>query len=141
MGVDAQNDQLVHACDVLAHLSGKIMTQQLLRLRPTIFAQFCGIVAKSEKKIMFGLVTYRQGSIETSHNLRFTCEMLLHQFFMRAIRNGNWSGPQLTARYQQSEISRWSESMASWPRRSGKSLRLNDRTISRAIEKPFLIKL
>jgi hypothetical protein len=81
MGVDAQNDQLVHACDVLAHLSGKIMTQQLLRLRPTIFAQFCGIVAKSEKKIMFGLVTYRQGSIETSHNLRFTCEMLLHQFF------------------------------------------------------------
>ena len=80
-GVDAQNDQLVHAYDVFTNVSGKIMTQQLLCLRPAILAQFCRIVAKSEKQIMFRLVTYRQGSIETSHNLRFTCEMFLHLFF------------------------------------------------------------
>jgi hypothetical protein len=61
-------------------VSGKIATQQSLCLRPTILAQLCSIIAKSEKQFMFRLVTDRQRSIETSHNLRFTCEMFLHQF-------------------------------------------------------------
>jgi hypothetical protein len=81
MGVNAQNDQLVHAYDVFAHVSGKIATQQSLCLRPAILAQLCSIVAKSKKQIMLRLVTYRQRSIEISHNLRFTCEVFLHQFF------------------------------------------------------------
>lgn len=113
MGVDVQNDEPVHAYDVYERV-GEIMTQQLLRLRPTIFAQFCSIVVKWEKQIMLRLVTSRQGAIETSHNLRFTCEMFFASvFFIRAIKNGNWSGPQLTARCQQFEISMWSESMVS----------------------------
>jgi hypothetical protein len=81
MGVNAQNDQLVHAYDVFAHVSGKIATQQSLCLRPAILAQFGSIVAKLQKQIMLRLVTCGQGSIETFHNLRFTREMLLHQFF------------------------------------------------------------
>jgi hypothetical protein len=88
MSVDVQNDKLVHAYNVFTNVSWKIATKQALCLRPAVLAQLCSVVAKSQEKIVFCLVTYRQGTIETPHNLRFACEVYLHQFFQAG--NQEW---------------------------------------------------